>query len=41
METCDNAGVPVVCINEDEDAWKQYECVKRFVNEYFGREKVL
>ena len=41
MEACDKAGVSVVCINEDGDAGKQYECVKRFVKEYFGREKVL
>ena len=41
MEACDKAGVPVICINEDGDAGKQYECVKRFVKEYFGREKVL
>lgn len=41
MEACDKAGVPVICINEDGDAWKQYECVKRFVKEYFGRGNVL
>ena len=41
MQTCDKAGVDVVCIREDRDAQKQYTCVKQFVKEYFGREWVL
>lgn len=41
MEACDKAGVDVVSIREEGDAWKQYCRVKDFVKEYFGREMVL
>lgn len=36
MKLCDKHSVPVICLDDSEDAQSQYQVIKRFQEEYFG-----
>lgn len=36
MEVCDRCRVEVLCLDENEDAAKQYQCIQEFSHNYFG-----